>query len=295
MTGAMERIHVYAPIKKDEDQFSPLPSLEEFVAEEEAMIRAAIDNDTAEELKEVLTARHQLKSAEQDWEAQAAARSAEEYLFYRYGLRKEGALGSGRQGKVCRAGDYAIKVLEADHSLGGMYARPTFSMYRQRGLQHCPHIARHYFSFNTCGRTVYVMEFLQGRRQACCSRHFHGDVKADNIIVCDDRAVLIDLDHLDIDDVSVREVLLAALGIQEHIAAYIADLITPSEVSSILASQLLHQPPEELTDFIHKLFHGNSTTKECPSCSPPFRRPSPIVHGPPATPPPPAAAAFIAR
>ncbi|CEM34483.1 unnamed protein product [Vitrella brassicaformis CCMP3155] len=293
----MEKVLVYAPVTKDAGRFPPLPALQQFLEEDEASYRQLAQQlYPSDKAERVVALRKEKKEAEKKWERLTAERAVEEYLYYRMGLTLEAKTGFGGQGKVWRAGDYAIKVLAPDFSTGGEYARHTYRIYCEQGLRHCPYLPRYYFSFSAGGRTVYVMEFLRGTtvwelaRQTeadakCIIRDTlkalgflhhrglsHGDMKPDNVMVLKDRAVLIDLDHLRHDYCSgsgaaddlrkTGEVLLKALGADPQTIERIATLTTPQSVAATLASFMPYQPSGELIHFILELFHGDSTAQE---------------------------------
>mmetsp|Transcript_7063 Transcript_7063/g.20476 ORF Transcript_7063/g.20476 Transcript_7063/m.20476 type:complete len:97 (-) Transcript_7063:273-563(-) len=44
----------------------------------------------------------------------------------------------------------------------------SYGLYRAGGLDSCPNIVRYYDSFNTTGRTVQIMEYIEGQ-----PRHTH--------------------------------------------------------------------------------------------------------------------------
>ncbi|CEM03492.1 unnamed protein product [Vitrella brassicaformis CCMP3155] len=116
------------------------------------------------EIAEKIAAQRRGGALEEERRRGRPLEAAKAAVEHQYGLRvNNGSTGpGGAQATLWKSGQYMIKILEDEFSRGGPHYTPTHIIYTAEGLSRCPQICHYYDSFTIEGRTVMIMEYIDG-------------------------------------------------------------------------------------------------------------------------------------
>ncbi|CEM03490.1 unnamed protein product [Vitrella brassicaformis CCMP3155] len=297
MRGVIQR--TFAPVRLDLAAYPHLrpggPTEADHAAAERKSRKWMADGGLSEEqIAERLEKRRREGALQQKWEGHREFEAAKAAVEHQYGLIVEGRGRMGGQAHLWRSGRYMIKVFSRDFSLGGPRYTPTHTIYTTEGLSRCPQICRYYDSFTTSGRTVTIMEHIDGKTLSACEplgeeaaktymkgvftalAYLHGkgvhyyDVKPDNFMVFPCGAVkMIDLDMIDYDNAGRS----GAREDVEKAGRMLQGLLKPNV-----------SPSPELQDLFDHISRGQMTSAEI--LAHPWLRGTHLPTPPPSPPPP---------